>query len=80
MHLVAIDHAAEDRSVTSQTIRNYIRRGQLKAYRVAGQRGHLVDIDEVRRVVTASRYGTFGPQAVVLPAPSNFSTAGSDRA
>lgn len=80
MNLVTIEDAADDRSVTSQTIRNYIRRGQLTAYRPGHRRDHLVDLDEVRKVVTRSRYGTFGPRARIVPIASNLDLRAGDPA
>lgn len=80
MNLVTIGYAADDRSVTSQTIRNHIRRGQLTAYRPAGRRGHLVDIDEVRRIIEPGRYGAFGPRARIIPITADLDAVAGDPA
>lgn len=61
-----IQHAANDNGCDYGTVRNYIRRGDLTAFRLPGKRGHFVDLDEAREVLSRrQQYGTFGPDAKV---------------
>ena len=56
------------------TIRNWIKRGIVPAYRLAGSRGLLVDLDEMDRVLrdqpparVRRKYGSYGPHARITP-------------
>jgi transposase len=61
-----IRRAAEASGVSYETGVNYIKRGELTAYKLPGKRGHYVDLDEAEKVFTKrQKYGTFGPDAKV---------------
>lgn len=66
MNLATIDQAAEKLSRSPATIRNYIKKGKLSAYRtLPGPRGYQVDLDEVEKVVPPKKK-PFGPNAKII--------------
>lgn len=61
-----IQYAADQNGCDYGTVRNYIRRGDITAFRLPDKRGHYVDLDEAREVLSKrQRYGSFGPNAKV---------------
>lgn len=62
-----IQYAADDNGCDYGTVRNYIRRGDLTAFRLPGKRGHYVDLNEATEVIAKrQQYGSFGPDAKVI--------------
>ena len=62
----SIQRAADLIGCDYGTVRNKIVKGELAAYRLPGKRGHFVDINEAREVISKrQQYGTFGPDAKV---------------
>lgn len=71
--VVSLADAARHRRVSTDTIRNYIKRGYFRAFTVTGRRGLLVDLDEMERSLDKqppSRvrrgYGSYGPKARIV--------------
>lgn len=71
--VVSLADAARHRGVSTDTIRNYIKRGYFRAFTVTGRRGLLVDIDEMDRSLAKqppSRvrrgYGSYGSKARIV--------------
>jgi excisionase family DNA binding protein len=58
-HLLSQQAAAEYLGVTERTIRNYVSRGQLRAYRVGGRlvRVDQADLDELLRPIPTAGGG-----------------------
>ena len=85
--LVTAAHAARRYAVSDRTIRNYIGNGYFPAYRIPGQRGILVDLDEVEaamnrlpRTRAKASAQAYGPKAqiVVLPASTRVMVTAED--
>jgi hypothetical protein len=67
-----IARAATEHGVTHHTVRNWISKGYFPVYRLPGQVGACVDLDEVaaalaRLPAAKARpgFGSFGPDAIV---------------
>lgn len=73
----SIEQVARELGVTARTVRNYISRGLLPAYRIPGTRGVRLRIDEVKfelKRIPSTRartdINTFGPKArITVTAP-----------
>lgn len=72
-----IEPAAESYGVTPRTFRNYIGKGLFPAYRVRGQRGLLVDLNEVEAAMrrlparkAKAAFGSYGPNADIRTLPA----------
>jgi hypothetical protein len=60
-------HAAKVGGVHQSTIRNWVARGDLAAFKLPGQRGHFVDLNEAKALAAKrAEYGAFGPDAKVI--------------
>jgi excisionase family DNA binding protein len=75
-NLVTIALAADHLGVVPKTVRNYVSRGLLTAYRIPGTRGVRLDLDEVDAAMrliptTVARPATtqFGPKARIVTLP-----------
>lgn len=71
--VTSIAKGARQLGVSEETLRNYVRRGYVTAYRVPGRRGHFVDVTEAReslarqpRSKVRMDYGDWGPDAKVV--------------
>lgn len=64
--LASFRHTAAACGVHPATVRNYVKRGELVAYRLPGKKGHFVDLDEAKALIgKRQQHSTFGPDAVV---------------
>lgn len=65
-----IEYAGSKHGVSHYTIRNNIKQGKFPVYKLPGERGACVDMDEVdayyaRHPAKVRDYATFGPDATV---------------
>ena len=59
--------AGDQCGVSSATIRNWVVKGDLPAFKLPGKKGHYVDLAEAKALATKrQQWGTFGPEAKVI--------------
>lgn len=46
----SLDDAADQLNLSRRTITRWIGEGKIKAYRIAGERKHFVDLDEIEKL------------------------------